>query len=264
MIKLYWGSGAQDLEVLGKSMPADKWDALRRMSCKMLRAKGQHEAAQLLEEMPFEVCEGTNGFGDDFQVLFWSAPFDQYVEVLEKEESRVYGRAFIDIAKTVSEIAHVYIRFVAIELDTDEGPAPVTTPSLLITSDVVERALRDAERLISAEGAISGLDRVHTALHGYLRMVCDKRGIQHSPDASITELFKALRLQHPAFSVVGAQAAETQRVVMAFATVVDALNPVRNQASMAHPNATLLAEPEATLVINAVRTLLHYLNAKIR
>jgi hypothetical protein len=50
---------------------------------------------------------------------------------------------------------------------------------------------------------------------------------------------------------------------MAFATVVDALNPVRNRGSMAHANATLLDEPEAMLVINAVRTLLHYLNAKI-
>jgi len=41
-----------------------------------------------------------------------------------------------------------------------------------------------------------------------------------------------------------------------------ALLPVRNRASVAHPNAELLGEPEARLVINVGRTLLDYLDAK--
>jgi hypothetical protein len=47
------------------------------------------------------------------------------------------------------------------------------------------------------------------------------------------------------------------------ATVVDVLNPLRNKASVAHPNQDLLAEPEALLVINSVRTLLNYLDSKL-
>jgi len=39
---------------------------------------------------------------------------------------------------------------------------------------------------------------------------------------------------------------------------------VRNNASVAHPNEALLGEPEATLVINTVRTLLSYLEDKRR
>jgi hypothetical protein len=39
---------------------------------------------------------------------------------------------------------------------------------------------------------------------------------------------------------------------------------LRNQASVAHPNVDLLAEPEAMLFINSVRCLLHYLNAKAK
>ena len=46
------------------------------------------------------------------------------------------------------------------------------------------------------------------------------------------------------------------RVALAMANIVDALNPLRNRASLAHPNTGLLEEPEAMLVINAVRTLL--------
>lgn len=45
--------------------------------------------------------------------------------------------------------------------------------------------------------------------------------------------------------------------------ILDALNPVRNRASVAHPNATLLAQAEAMLVVNATRTILHYLDAKL-
>lgn len=44
--------------------------------------------------------------------------------------------------------------------------------------------------------------------------------------------------------------------------IFDALGPVRNRASIAHPNIELLAEPEAMLVINVGRTLLNYLDAK--
>jgi hypothetical protein len=45
--------------------------------------------------------------------------------------------------------------------------------------------------------------------------------------------------------------------------IIAVLNPVRNRASVAHPNDELLEEPEAMLVINAVRTILQYVNAKL-
>jgi hypothetical protein len=48
------------------------------------------------------------------------------------------------------------------------------------------------------------------------------------------------------------------------AQIVDAMNPVRNHSSLAHPNDNLLEEPEAMLAANAVRSLLHYLNMKLR
>jgi len=54
------------------------------------------------------------------------------------------------------------------------------------------------------------------------------------------------------------------RVLRALSTIADALNPLRNQTSVAHPNETLLQQPEAMLVVNAVRTILHYLDSKLR
>lgn len=49
----------------------------------------------------------------------------------------------------------------------------------------------------------------------------------------------------------------------AMATVLDSLNPIRNNASVAHPNEELLDEPEAHLAINAARTVFAFLDAKV-
>lgn len=114
-----------------------------------------------------------------------------------------------------------------------------------------------------ALGATSGVDRIHTAFHGYLRAVCSKVGITTLQNSSVTQLFKILRENHPSFTKNGIRSADIDRVVRAMATILDALNPLRNQATLAHPNEKILEEAEAMLVINGVRTLLHYINSKI-
>lgn len=139
----------------------------------------------------------------------------------------------------------------------------VTIGSLRFTSAVVERALGDAEMLMARTGATSGVDRAHTALHGYLLQVCADEDFSIGQDPSLTQLFKVLRSQHPKFQNLGARSEDVGKLLGAMATVVDVLNPIRNKASVAHPNQNLLDEPEALLVINSVRTLLNYFDSKL-
>lgn len=263
MIQLYHGSGSRELQVLGDALPSEEWMRLRSNVCRLLRAREETLAADLLESIPFELREGTNFFGDEFSALYLVAPLEQYVELAEEVNDPDTKFAFQIIAITISEVGP-YIRFIAVELDTKAGPAPVESPNLQITSDAVERALRDAEQLIHTQGAVSGLDRVHTALQGFFRAVCAKQSITIPRDASITALFKLLRENHPTLNSQQAHSGDTDRVLKAMATIVDALNPLRNRGSLAHPNESLLDEPEAMLVINSVRTLLHYFNAKLQ
>lgn len=54
-----------------------------------------------------------------------------------------------------------------------------------------------------------------------------------------------------------------EKVLKSCANILDAFLPVRNQASVAHPNQELLDEPEARLVINVGWSLLHYLDSKL-
>jgi hypothetical protein len=145
------------------------------------------------------------------------------------------------------------------------GTPVVESPNLRTTSAVVERALRDIEDLLRASGgAPSSVDRAHTALHGYLRAACSECGLTISETETLTTLLKRLRESHPNLRDLGPRPDDMMRVLRALSTIVDALNPLRNQASVAHPNETLLPQPEAMLVVNAVRTILHYLDSKLR
>jgi hypothetical protein len=148
---------------------------------------------------------------------------------------------------------------------SDIGFSEIHVPSVLPTisaTDTVRRALTDADSLLLSNGATSAIDRLHTALHGYLRSVCAEANIHVQNDAAITALFKTLRTQHHSLKNLGHQENEINRILTAFASVVDSLNTIRNHGSIAHPNEELLENDEAELAVNAVRTLFNYLIKK--
>lgn len=142
------------------------------------------------------------------------------------------------------------------------GLGGVGSHSPAITSEVVERAIADVEHVVKTTGATSGVDRVHTMLHGYMKAVCDAQGYAHVGDPTILALFKLIREQHPTFNVPGPRSQDITTILKAMGSILDALNPIRNNASMAHPKE-LLAPPGAMLVVNAARTILHYIDTKL-
>ncbi|MDB5352683.1 MAG: hypothetical protein JWN86_3930 [Planctomycetota bacterium] len=127
----------------------------------------------------------------------------------------------------------------------------------------MDRAIADAEALIKANGETSAVDRVHTALHGFLLRVCRDARLAFPSDPTLPALFKVLGSEHPAFQAVGPRAEDITKILRAAASILDVMNPLRNQASMAHPNEDLLLREEATLVINVARSILCYLDTKL-
>lgn len=262
MIVLYNGGGASVSEIFDKSLSDDDWAKLRKSACTLLRNRNGVNAAQRLEELIFEVRQATNFFHDDFYVLYLKVPVDQYASLAGLENDKTARGELRQIAETVSEIGP-FIRFIVLVLDKDAEQIGVPSPTLKTTSLSVSGALADAEWLIQARGATSGVDRIHTAFHGYLQTVCKDRGIGLPTKCSITDALKAIRNEHPVFQRSGSTSSPIDRVLSAVATIVDALNPLRNNASLAHPNDSLLPESEAMLVINTVRSLLHYFDSKL-
>lgn len=150
-----------------------------------------------------------------------------------------------------------------IEIGYQAGHVPPVKPHVS-ASEAVRRALADADNLLATSGAPSVIDRLHTAMHGYLKAACQENGIQLPDGATMTSAYKALRAEHPALQSLGNHDGAIGRILSPFAAVLDALNSLRNHASIAHPNENLLDAPEAALVVNAVRTMFHYLEPKLR
>ena len=142
------------------------------------------------------------------------------------------------------------------------GPA-VELQSLRVESDAVNRAIADAGTLIRERGASSGVDRVHTSLHGYLLAVARQHGIDAGKDPSTTDLIKGLRQHLPALQETGPRGQDVGSILKAVGSILGSLDPIRNRASGAHPNEQVLQEPEALLVVDAARTVLNYLNRKL-
>lgn len=136
--------------------------------------------------------------------------------------------------------------------------------SITSATDVVQRALGDAEVLIRQQGPQSAVDRVHTAMHGYLLNLCDEAAIEYQERPSTNRLLKLLLNGHPSFAVAGERPQDITQILRGLAQIMDATNPVRNNSSVAHPNQHLIGPDEAWLVINAVRTLLSYFENKRR
>ncbi len=125
------------------------------------------------------------------------------------------------------------------------------------TESVAAKAFSEAAGLVRKGQAPSAIDRIHTALHAYLLDTCCCSGIAVGNDPTTAQLFKLLREDHPAFQPTGPRHEDVTRILRSFASVIDALSPIRNKASLAHPNP-LLEEPEAIAVVNAAYTIFRY------
>ena len=145
-----------------------------------------------------------------------------------------------------------------------DGEPIVASPKLKAesTSEVVRRALSDAESLLRTGGPVSAIDRIHTALHGHLKAMCAAAEIQLPEAATLQKAMKELRTHHPKLKPSGPRAGEVSQVLYSLAATLDALNTIRNNASAAHPNEALLGDPEALLAINAARTIFTYVTQK--
>src|ERR1039457_4475474 len=163
MLQLYYGSGSRELQLINEKNRT-VWNLLKRNIVRYLELDGSVDSAAFLNEHPFELWAGTNSFNDDFELLYLKVDIEEYLRL--EHEVKTNQFRFWKIAKAF-EATNNPIRFIAVDASIDETAA-VSTPTLATSSATVERALRDSETLIKTNGATSGIDRVHTALHGYL------------------------------------------------------------------------------------------------
>ena len=144
-----------------------------------------------------------------------------------------------------------------------EGGLPIEPVKPPAGRIVVEVALREVEDRIKAGEPLAAVDRVHTAFAGFLEGIAAERKVEIGKDAQTTKIFKLLRQACPELRPPGEHGDQLEKVMNALAVVVDALSPLRNHATLAHANEHLIEPAEAMLYINAVKTLMHYLNSRL-
>lgn len=189
-----------------------------------------------------------------------------FIQILSDAKSREQAKIIRGVFEMISPAGEKLALYnelleVAARLEVD---GQIETPQIVMTSQVVFEALKDAEVLLNARGPLSALDRAHTALHGYLKKLCLDRGRSMPTDPSLTVLFKIIREQFTEFSETIPHDAEAKRVFGSMASALDTLNTIRNRGTLAHPNEMLLDAPEAMLYINLSRAVLVYIETKTR
>ena len=120
------------------------------------------------------------------------------------------------------------------------------------------------EILLENTGPASAVDRMHTALHEYLKFVCREAAIAFDADSHISGLFGLKKQKHPAFVNTGPHSAHLGVAFKAVSGVLEAMGRIRNHASLAHANEHLLGRSEAMFMINVSRTVFNYIHEKIR
>jgi hypothetical protein len=103
----------------------------------------------------------------------------------------------------------------------------------------------------------SGLDRLHTFVVKYLRVVCARRGIATDREKPLHSLMgEYVR----AIKSGGAIESEmTERILKSSISILEAFNHVRNEQSLAHDNRVLNYE-ESLLIFNQVTSVIRFLN----
>lgn len=139
--------------------------------------------------------------------------------------------------------------------------APVSDISALVpnasdeTFDTLAKSVRES---IERNEPETSLDRLHTFLIKYLRVLCAKRGIDTSSDKplhSLTgEYIKALKSEGAIESVM------TERILKSSISIMEAFNRVRNDHSLAHDNQ-ILNYDESLLIFGHVTSSIRFIQA---
>lgn len=266
MIYLYRGTGSQKFSLDGIANVLE-WDVMRKTVVEMLNRRKKNRAAHFLEIYQFELYKGKNDFDNEFLILYRRINLEECLLFDNYSRNKQDQECFKDIVQIINELLKIYktyIRFIVVEPAHTSKQIVVEPPMIKITSAVVEQTLLDAKSAISNGLPVSAVDRTHTALHGYLKQICIDAGlISSNQDYKLNELIKCIRKNHPRFQESGPHYEHTQKILQAMSTIIDALGPIRNRGSHAHPNSSLVDDVDAMLVINATLTILRYFNSKM-
>ncbi len=134
--------------------------------------------------------------------------------------------------------------------------------SNISVTDVIAKAIEDAELFMSDGKYDSAFDRVHTAFHGYLRKKLDDLGESYEESDTLNQLYNKLH-SYISADIANDQSGIIKTTLRSASGVINSINELRNRHSLAHPNGSIISVREANLCIRLVKELSDYIEKVI-
>ena len=131
------------------------------------------------------------------------------------------------------------------------------------SDEIIKKSIEDAENFMTQGKYASALDRIHTALHGYLRGKLTKLGIKHESSDALSKLYGKLH-SHVEKTMSNDVGECIRTILRSSAGIINSLNELRNNHSLAHPNSNIIRDKEAKLCINIAKDIIEYIEQVIR
>lgn len=135
----------------------------------------------------------------------------------------------------------------------------VSSPELANQNENIYNALADAELLIKNRGPEFAYDRMHNAVHSFMRQVCDNNSISYADTDGITKLLKMINSHLKAIPADGRNDT-VFNMLRSANSIMDGTNYLRNHNSLAHPTQRLLNSTDALFAINLAKSIITYVD----
>ena len=143
--------------------------------------------------------------------------------------------------------------------ESEQDEVAVVFQGIAPGAGAVQKAVDDA-RIFIREGRIdSAVDRVHTAFYGYLRHLLTVHGIAFDTDAGLSALYAKLHEYYGKRIQPEDVGSRIKTILRGASGMINAVNELRNNNTVAHPNGSLIHAREAELVVRLVNAIVEYI-----
>ena len=185
----------------------------------------------------------------------------------EKEPNHVVGKLIDDLIicgkdrRNVSSTLIETCREIAHRLRHNAPVHDIEAITAFSAEKDFELLSKGVQEAIERNEPEAGLDRLHTFVVKYIRLLCQKKGISVGRDKPLHSLFGEYVKSLMQSGLIESEM--TERILKSSISILEAFNQVRNEQSLAHDNP-VLNYGESLLIFNNVATSIRFLTRGVK
>lgn len=242
------------------------WNAILPATKDSTIALLQEEQKMLTEVATGKLSFKEDGVEEEYQdrhekilAIAGRAGFDYPVMANSLVEWWGVVRGFTSYVERREYISSIFSPLLKTLRESEDNGSNVNFHQIATRSGTIQKAVEDAEVFIREGRFDSAVDRVHTAFHGYLRQLLIVHGVAYGTDDGLPALFAKLHGFYGG-SIQPADVADRVKSILRSAGgMINSVNELRNNNTIAHPNGQLIQAREAQLVIRLVNAIVDYI-----